>query len=108
MSRQPAVAQTVPVPGAQWYAGRPAGNYTLQILGTRSEASAKAFVAKHGAEYRYFRKLHQGQPLYVVTYGQFSARAAAQAAISSLPPAVQAGKPWPRSFASIQQELRAR
>lgn len=108
VSRQPAVAQTVPVPGAQWYAGRPAGNYTLQILGTRSEASAKAFVAKHGAEYRYFRKLHQGQPLYVVTYGQFSARAAAQAAISSLPPAVQAGKPWPRSFASIQQELRAR
>ncbi len=80
----------------------------MQILGTRSESSAKAFVSKNGGEYRYFKKLHQGQALYVVTYGQFSSRAAAQAAIKSLPASVQAGKPWPRSFASIQQESKAR
>ncbi|MNG31662.1 hypothetical protein D3C84_1175080 [compost metagenome] len=61
-------------------------------------------MGKNGAEYRYFKKVHQGQPLYVVTYGKFSSRAAAQAAIKSLPASVQAGKPWPRSFASIQQE----
>nr|WP_286946917.1 AAA family ATPase [Pseudomonas sp. UBA6718] len=104
-----AVASAAPAPGGEWYASRPAGNYALQILGTRSESSAKAFVGKNGGEYRYFKKLHQGQPLYVVTYGQFSSRAAAQAAIKSLPAAVQAGKPWPRSFASIQQEaVRAR
>lgn len=105
----PAVASVAPAPGGEWYASRPAGNYALQILGTRSESSAKAFVSKNGGEYRYFKKLHQGQPLYVVTYGQFSSRAAAQAAIKSLPAAIQAGKPWPRSFASIQQEaVRAR
>lgn len=105
----PAVVSAAPAPGGEWYASRPAGNYALQILGTRSESSAKAFVSKNGGEYRYFKKLHQGQPLYVVTYGQFSSRAAAQAAIKSLPAAVQAGKPWPRSFASIQQEaVRAR
>ena len=97
------VASTA-VASAGWYSSRPAGNYALQILGTRSESSARAFVSKNGAEYHYFKKLHQGQPLYVVTYGQFSSRAAAQAAIKSLPAAVQAGKPWPRSFASIQQE----
>lgn len=95
--------------GGDWYSARPAGNYALQILGTRSESSAKAFVGKHGVEYRYFKKLHQGQPLYVVTFGQFSSRTAAQAAIKTLPADVQAGKPWPRSFASIQQEaIRAR
>ncbi|WP_068824533.1 AAA family ATPase [Pseudomonas sp. BMS12] len=105
----PVVAKTAPAVGADWYASRPAGNYALQILGTRSENSAKAFVGKHGAEYRYFKKLHQGQPLYVVTFGQFSGRSAAQAAIKTLPADVQAGKPWPRSFASIQQEaIRAR
>lgn len=104
-----AVASAAPAPGGEWYASRPAGNYALQILGTRSESSAKAFVSKNGDEYRYFKKLHQGQPLYVVTYGQFSSRTAAQAAIKSLPASVQAGKPWPRSFASIQQEaVRAR
>ena len=105
----PAVASAAPAPGADWYASRPASHYALQILGTRSESSAKAFVGKNGGEYRYFKKVHQGQPLYVVTYGQFSSRAAAQAAIKALPASVQAGKPWPRSFASIQQEaVRAR
>ena len=87
-----------------WYAARPASGYALQIFGTRSESSARSFVGKHGGEYRYFKKLHQGQPLFVVTFGQFSTRAAAQAAIKTLPAEVQAGKPWPRSFASIQQE----
>ncbi|MDG1579875.1 AAA family ATPase [Pseudomonas sp. GOM6] len=101
----PVVAKTAASAGAgDWYAARPASGYALQILGTRSESSAKAFVGKHGAEYRYFKKLHQGQPLYVVTFGQFASRAAAQAAIKTLPADVQAGKPWPRSFASIQQE----
>ena len=107
--KPPVVASAAPAPGGDGYASRPAGHYALQILGTRSESSAKAFVSKNGGEYRYFKKLHQGQALYVVTYGQFSSRAAAQAAVKSLPAAVQAGKPWPRSFASIQQEaVRAR
>lgn len=106
---EPALASAAPAPGAEWYASRPSGNYALQILGTRSESSAKAFVSMNGGEYRYFKKLHQGQALYVVTYGQFSSRTAAQAAIKSLPASVQAGKPWARSFASIQQEaVRAR
>lgn len=89
---------------AGWYGAQPGSQFALQILGTRSEGGAQAFVSKNGAEYRYFKKMHQGQPLYVVTYGKFSSRAAAQAAIKSLPASVQAGKPWPRSFASIQQE----
>ena len=61
-----------------------------------------------GAGYRYFRKLHQGQPLFVVTYGSFASRAEAQAAIKALPAAVQSSKPWPRTFASIQQEAGVR
>lgn len=104
----PQVASAAPA-GGDWYASQPAAGYALQILGTRSESSAKAFVSKNGGQYRYFKKLHQGQALYVVTYGQFATRAAAQAAIKSLPASVQAGKPWPRTFASIQQEaVRAR
>lgn len=105
----PVAAKTAPATTGDWYAGQSGGSYTLQILGTRSEASAKSFVSKNGGQYRYFKKVHQGQPLYVVTFGQFSSRAAAQAAIKTLPAAVQAGKPWPRSLASIQQEaVRAR
>ncbi|RJG13144.1 cell division protein [Pseudomonas cavernicola] len=94
--------------GGGWYRSQAGTSYALQILGTRSEGSAQAFVRQQGGEYRYFKKVHQGQPLYVVTYGSFATRNAAQAAIKALPAKVQASKPWPRSFASIQQEAQAR
>ena len=101
-----AVAAPAPAPaGAGWYAAQSASRYTLQILGARAESSAQAFVRQNGAEYHYFKKLHQGQPLYVVTYGSFASREAAQAALRALPAKVQAGKPWPRTFASIRQEI---
>ncbi|WP_455230053.1 AAA family ATPase [Geopseudomonas aromaticivorans] len=89
-----------------WYLSQPVGQYTLQLLGTASEGAAQAMVRDGGGEYRYFRKLHQGRPLYVVTYGRFSSPEAARSAVSALPSRLQAGKPWPRTFASIQQEIR--
>ncbi|MGE7990379.1 AAA family ATPase [Pseudomonas sp. NPDC089554] len=88
-----------------WYAGQKPGNYVVQILGTSSEASAQSFVKAQGGDYRYFKKTLQGKPLYVVTYGNFASRDAAAAAIKNLPAKVQAGKPWPRTVASVQQEL---
>ena len=100
----PAVATSSAL-DASWYATQPGTRFTLQILGARSESGAQAFVKANGAEYRYFKKQHQGKPLYVVTYGTFTSRDAAQAALRTLPAKVQAGKPWPRNFAGIQQEI---
>jgi DamX protein len=96
-----------PAAGGSWYSSQAPGRYVVQILGTSSEATAQAYVAEQGGEYRYFKKTLQGKPLYVVTYGNFSDRAAALAAIKVLPAKVQAGKPWPRTVASVQQELGA-
>ena len=92
--------------GSQWYRSQPAAHYSVQVLGTASEANAQAFIHQQGSgEYRYFRKTLQGKPLYVVTYGSFPSRAAAQAAVKGLSAKVQASKPWPRTFASIQQDI---
>ncbi|MCX2897368.1 AAA family ATPase [Pseudomonas mandelii] len=91
--------------GGTWYAGQPTSNYVVQILGTSSEASAQNFVKEQGGEYRYFKKVLNGKPLYVITYGNFANRDAALTAIKALPAKVQAGKPWPRTVASVQQEL---
>lgn len=93
--------------GGTWYAGQPTSNYVVQILGTSSEATAQNFVKEQGGEYRYFKKVLNGKPLYVITYGNFSSRDAAVSAIKALPAKVQAGKPWPRTVASVQQELAA-
>ncbi len=88
-----------------WYAAQNKGHYTLQVLGTSTEASARSFVSQNGAQYRYFKKMHQGKPLFVITYGSFASRDAAQAAVKTLPAKVQAGKPWPKTFASVTQEM---
>ncbi len=93
--------------GGSWYAGQAPGNYVVQILGTSSEAAAQNFVKEQGGEYRYFKKVLNGKPLYVITYGSFANRDAAVSAIKALPAKVQAGKPWPRTVASVQQELAA-
>ncbi|WP_286784320.1 MULTISPECIES: SPOR domain-containing protein [Pseudomonas] len=104
---KPAAVASAASPGADWYRAQPATAFTVQILGSASESSAQAFVRANGDQYRYFKKVFQGKPLYVVTYGSFPSRTAAQAAIKALPAKVQAGKPWPKTFASIQQEMGA-
>lgn len=115
---EPVAAKPVPAPApakspapvsapasGNWYAQQPASRYALQVVGSRSEANIQAMVRQGGSEYRYFKKIHQGQPLYVLTYGSFASRDAAQAAVKTLPAKLQAGKPWPRSIGSIQQEM---
>lgn len=90
---------------ANWYAGQPKANYLVQILGTRTQANAEALVKQHGEGFRYFVKQHEGKPLYVVTYGNFASRQAALQAIAAMPASLKEGKPWARSFASVQQEM---
>ncbi|WP_417776303.1 SPOR domain-containing protein [Stutzerimonas xanthomarina] len=94
-----------PASPASWYAGQPKTHYLVQVLGTRTQANAEAVVKAQGGDFRYFVKQHEGKPLYVVTYGSFSTRNAALEAIQKLPASLRAGKPWPRTFASVQQEI---
>ncbi|MFJ4197753.1 AAA family ATPase [Pseudomonas sp. NPDC089534] len=104
-AEKPAEKPVAKAAGGSWYAGQAPGNYVVQILGTSSEATAQSFVKEQGGEYRYFKKVLNGKPLYVITYGSFANRDAAVSAIKALPAKVQAGKPWPRTVASVQQEL---
>ncbi|WP_416771426.1 AAA family ATPase [Pseudomonas sp. RHF3.3-3] len=102
---KPVAAAAKPAAGSSWYAGQAPGHYVVQILGTSSEATAQNFIKEQGGEYRYFKKVLNGKPLYVITYGSFASRDAAVSAIKALPAKVQAGKPWPRTVASVQQDL---
>lgn len=103
---KPAAAEPVIKPvAANWYADQPKANYLVQVLGTRTRSKAEALVKQYGQGYRYFVKQHDGKPLYVITYGSFSSRKAALEAMKGLPQALQSGKPWARSLASVQQEI---
>lgn len=91
---------------AQWYKQQAGARYTLQVFGSRSEATARSLLQRNPAQYHYFRKEHQGKALFVVTYGSFASRNEAQAAISKLPENIRQDNPWPRTMQSIQRELR--
>lgn len=91
---------------AAWYLKQPATHYLLQVLGTRSEQTAQEILRQYGNQFRYFVKNHQGQPLYVVTYGSFSSKELALSAAQKLPPMLQTERAWARPFASVQQEIR--
>lgn len=110
----PTVAKTTPLPlpstvatelDSDWYLAQNGKQYALQVLALSTEAAARDFVRAQGSQYRYYRKLHQGKPLYVVTMGTFPSQAAARAAIANLPATVREAKPWARPFAGIQQEI---
>ena len=91
-----------------WYRQRPATEYTLQLLGTRSREAALEFIRKQSglADLGYFETLHENKPWFVVTQGAYAGRSQAQQGISRLPEPLQKQNPWPRSMGSVQQSLR--
>lgn len=82
------------------------GDYTLQVLGTRSEAAIHQFVTKHGLKDKatILHTTRQGQDWYLLLYGAYPSREAANAALAKLPAEVRASHPWPRSFASLRAD----
>ena len=84
-----------------------ANNFALQLLGTRSEASAQTFVASaaNADGYGYFQTRYQGGLWFVVVYGNFESRDLATAAVALLPSAQQDLQPWARSVGSIQASI---
>lgn len=94
--------------GPEWYAGQPPQAYTLQLIGLNQKDDLLAYAADTGlpmAELAYYRVLRNGKPLYLLTFGNYADKAAADAASRDLPPAIQRLDPWPRSMASIQKQL---
>ncbi len=86
----------------------PAENYTVQIMGSRSEDSVKRFVARElGALNRgYFETRYQEQPWFVVVMGNFVSRDAASRALADLPGEIRELNPWVRSLTDVQSNIR--
>lgn len=86
----------------------PSENFTVQIMGSRSEDNVKRFVARElGALNRgYFETRYQNQPWYVVVMGNFVNRDAANRALQDLPSDIRELKPWVRSITDVQSDIR--
>ena len=82
--------------------------YTLQLLGTQIENNAINFIngLNSKTNVRYFETIYKGKPWFVVIYGEFTNRDAAIASIPKLPAELKDRKPWARSIASVQADIR--
>jgi DamX protein len=91
-----------------WLRKQEASNYVIQLVGTRDRAAAGKFVDDHklGSKGAWFLTSHENKPWYVVVYGMYPDDASARVAIKTLPEALRAGSPWPRSLANVVESAR--
>lgn len=94
--------------GSTWLLERPPTHFALQLLGVHSAASLNSFVAAHPipTPAASFHTEYKGGDWYVLVQGDYPNLKAALAAVNTLPAALRTSKPWPRTFASIQAEIR--
>jgi hypothetical protein len=73
--------------GAQQAAGAGPGSFTLQLGAFSTRAAAQRFISEHPLtrEARLQRQLSDGRERYLVLYGRYASRAAAEAARAALP-----------------------
>lgn len=87
-------------------AGLPASAvYTLQLFGVSERAAATRFIASQqlAAQARVINTQREGHAWFIVVYGGYPTRAAAQKGAANLPAAVRrASQPWIRTTASLK------
>jgi len=84
--------------------------YVLQLLGVRSEKSAKAFMTRFERELNadklnIYQTKYKGQPWFVVVYGPFNNKNSANSEASSLGRKLKS-RPWIRPVSKIQEDIR--
>jgi DamX protein len=86
-----------------WLGSQPNDYFTMQVLGSYSESTARSFIERSGLpSLIYVQSVYKGQPWYVVLYGNFETKSQATKAKADLPNVIAKEKPWIRSFSGLQ------
>jgi DamX protein len=87
---------------------QPGTTHTLQLLGLSTRARAEAFQRERAITGRseILESRLNGKPLFLVVYGSYPSRAAAQAALNKLPDSLSDTRPWARSVSSLRPVVR--
>lgn len=74
--------------------------YTIQLMASASKATLEQYSKAHqlGSKAHYGVTQRQGKKWYVLTYGVYPSKAAAQQAINTLPAGVKAKHPWVKAM----------
>lgn len=90
-----------------WVWSQDPAHYTIQLAAASSEGAVLAAMRALNlpGERVVVETRRDGRPWYVLSYGSFADADAARGTIARLPEALRRAGPWPRSFASLQDEM---
>ena len=90
-----------------WVWSQNPAHYTIQLAAASSEKSI--LEAMQGlnlpGERVVVQTLRNGRPWYALIYGSFSTSEVARSTVARMPESLRQAGPWPRSFASVQDEM---
>jgi septal ring-binding cell division protein DamX len=92
----------------EWVLAQEDAAYTAQVLGSYNEQTAKQFVQRNkgsAPQLYYVKTKYKGRDWFVVLYGAFDSKSLAGRALKQSAKAVQAQKPWLRSFSGIKNSF---
>ncbi len=103
-SRVPADARD-----AAWLSRQAPSDFTIQLVSLSTEERLVAYLLQQRdrQQFAWYPIVRGGKRLYVVTYGQFDSKAAADTAAASLPSEVGKVEPWVRPLKLIQEAIAA-
>lgn len=103
-AEKPRPAPAKPPYSLAWLKSQPKSGYVLQLFGVRDRTAAENFVRsrKLAGESVVLTTQHAGGPWYVVLWGHYPDRSAAQAAIGDLPVKLAGTSPWARPIKSLE------
>lgn len=83
--------------------------YTIQLMGSHSLLTFQKFIQKNNlsGKVHYYRSRFQGQPWYLLIYGDYANAGLARMAIRQLPRDMMSGHPWIKSYKVVRQEILA-
>ncbi len=93
--------------GLNWLKQQVDTNYTIQLFGSYNKKAIDDLVTKHSlkGEILRFETQKEGKPWFTMTYGNFSTKQEANAAVVTLDPALTNPMPWIRSLGGIKEKL---
>ena len=99
----------IKVMGAAWLWSRNPVRYTIQLMADRRADSLRAFIAEQRPDgpIAIVRIKRKSKPWYLLLAGDYASQEEAVAAINALPQTVSQRGPWPRRFASLQDQMVA-
>jgi septal ring-binding cell division protein DamX/type II secretory pathway predicted ATPase ExeA len=98
-----ALTNSVPAYSLAWLRTQTPTDYVLQLFGVHDRNAADDFITRHALEHQtaVYESVFEGKPWYVVLFGHYPDRGAAQTAIDELPSELRKLKPWARPLHSV-------